>query len=66
MSEYETTLNTLEQLIYKMNRSHWADIEILEDEDSRYSIALREAIEAIERLEDLCRQKHKFFTRILI
>ena len=55
MSEYETTLNTLEQLIYKMNRSHWADIEILEDEDSRYSIALREAIEAIERLEDLCR-----------
>ena len=55
MSEYETILNTLEQLIYKMNRSHWADIEILEDEDSRYSIALRKAIEAIERLEDLCR-----------
>lgn len=55
MSEYETTLNTLEQLIYKMSRSHWADIEILEDEDSRYSIALSNAVEAIKRLEDLCR-----------
>ena len=55
MSEYETTLNTLEQLEYKMNRGHWIDIEFLEEEDERYSIALRKAIEAIERLEDLCR-----------
>ena len=55
MSEYETTLNTLEQLQYKMNRGHWMDIEFLEDEDSRYSIALGKAIEAIKRLEGLCK-----------
>lgn len=55
MSEYETTLNTLEQLEYKMNRGHWTDIELLEEEDSRYSIALGKAIKAIERLEGLCK-----------
>ena len=55
MSEYETTLNTLKQLENKINNHHFADIQYLEDEDCRYSIALEKAIEAIERLEDLCR-----------
>ena len=61
MSEYETTLNTLEELEYKMNRGYWIDIEFLEEEDERYSIALRKAIEAIKRLEDLCRQKRGYY-----
>lgn len=55
MSEYETTLNTLRQLEYKMNRGHWNDIQYLEEENYMYSIAINKAIEVIERLVDLCR-----------
>ncbi len=55
MNEYEELLNILDELAFKLYREHWADIEVLEEEDARYSKAIKEAIEAIKRLEDLCR-----------
>jgi len=55
MSELRKVLKTLEQLEFKMDRGHWEDIHILEEEDKRYSTALQEAIEIICRLEDLLR-----------
>ena len=51
MTESETTKNTLYQLEEKMNREHWGDIQLFEDEDSRYSIAVGKAILLIKELE---------------
>ena len=51
MTESETTKNTLYQLEEKMNREHWRDIQLFEDEDSRYSIAVGKAILLIKELE---------------
>lgn len=51
MTENETTKNTLYQLEEKMNREHWGDIQLFEDEDSRYSIAVGKAILLIKELE---------------
>jgi hypothetical protein len=55
MSEYEEVLNILDELAFKLYREHWTDIKVLEEEDARYSKAVKEAIEAIKRLEDLMR-----------
>lgn len=55
MSEYEKLIKTLNELAFKLYREHWEDIRVLEEEDARYSSAVEEAIEAINRLEDLCK-----------
>ena len=47
----ETTKNTLYQLEEKMNREHWGDIQLFEEEDNRYSIAVEKAILLIKELE---------------
>lgn len=41
------TINTLKQLEYKLSRGHYGDIEILEEDDGRYSIALQEILKVI-------------------
>lgn len=51
MTESETTKNTLCQLEEKMNREHWGDIQLFEEEDNRYSIAIEKAILLIKELE---------------
>lgn len=51
MKENETTKNTLYQLEEKMNREHWGDIQLFEEEDNRYSIAVGKAILLIKELE---------------
>jgi hypothetical protein len=51
MTEHETTKNTLYQLEEKLDRGHWGDIQMFEDDDSRYSIAVGNAISAIKELE---------------
>ena len=53
MTKYETTKNTLNQLEYKMRKEHWLDIEVLESDDSRYTIALTKALNFIDRVEEL-------------
>ena len=53
MTKYETTKNTLQQLINIINQGNWKDIKQLEDEDNRYSIALDKALLLIEELEEL-------------
>lgn len=51
MKENETTKNTLYQLEEKMNREHLGDIQLFEEEDNRYSIAVGKAILLIKELE---------------
>ena len=51
MKESETTKNTLYQLEEKLNREHWGDIQLFEEEDNRYSIAVGKAILLIKELE---------------
>lgn len=41
------TINTLKQLEYKLSRGHYDDIETLEEDDGRYSIALQEILKVI-------------------
>lgn len=53
MIKYETTKNTLNQLEYKMRKEHWRDIEVLESDDSRYTIALTKTLNFIDRVEEL-------------
>lgn len=51
MGKYETTINTLEQLNRKIYKEHWNDIQLYEDEDSRYTIALEKAEQALTLLD---------------
>lgn len=53
MGKYETTINTLEQLNRKIYKEHWNDIQLCEDEDSRYTIALDKAEHALTLLDEL-------------
>ena len=51
MSNFETTINVLSQLNYKIYREHWTDIQMNEDEDCRYTIALDKAISGLACIE---------------
>ena len=51
MGKCETTINTLYQLGDKMYKEQWDDIKKLEDEDWRYTIALKNAIDFIKSTE---------------
>lgn len=53
MGKYETTINTLEQLNRKIYKEHWNDIQLYEDEDSRYTVALDKAEHALTLLDKL-------------
>lgn len=53
MSKHETTKNTLSQLNYKIYREHWKDIAMLEEDDSRYTIALDKALDFINEIEEI-------------
>lgn len=53
MTKLETTKNTLTQLNFKMYREHWTDIEMLEQDDYRYTIALSKALTFIRTVESL-------------
>lgn len=53
MTKYETTKNTLSQLNHKMHRGHWIDIQILDEEDSRYSVAVDKSLAFIKEVESL-------------
>lgn len=53
MSEFETTINTLNQLNQKIYKEHWDDIRLLEDEDDRYTIALIKAISILGVFEQI-------------
>ena len=47
-TEKEIILRTLMQLVEKFNRGHWGDIQLFEDEESRYSMAIEKIIEEIQ------------------
>lgn len=51
MSEFETTINTLEQLFIKISDKHYGDIEYLEDEDGRYTIAINNALQVLKNYD---------------
>lgn len=48
MSEYETTINTLEQLLFLIQEEDYGNIAYIEDETCRYSIALDKAIKVLK------------------
>lgn len=48
MNEYETTINTLEQLLMFIQEFDMDNIAYIEDETSRYSIALDRAIKVLK------------------
>lgn len=52
MYTYETTINTLEQLWNKIADKHYGDIEYLEDEDERYTVALDAAIKILKNFDN--------------
>lgn len=49
MNDFETTINTLEQLKGKLIEEHLIDILTNENKDSRYTIAINNAISAINK-----------------
>ena len=53
MNKFETTINTLHQLKKLINKEHWSEIQRLEREDDRYTIALVGAISCINSLEQI-------------
>lgn len=48
MNEYETTINTLEQLLFWIQEEEYDNIAYIEDETCRYSIALDRAIKVLK------------------
>lgn len=49
MNEYETTINSLEQLLLWMNEGDFDNIAYIEDETCRYSIAIETAIKVLKQ-----------------
>ena len=48
VTEKEIMLRTLMQLVEKFNRGHWGDIQLFEDEESRYSMSIEKIIEEVQ------------------
>ena len=49
VTKKEIALRTLMQLVDKFDRGHWGDIQLFEDEESRYSTAIEKVIEEIQQ-----------------
>lgn len=49
MNEYETTINSLEQLLLWINEDDFDNIAYIENETCRYSIALETAIKVLKK-----------------
>lgn len=64
MDIFETTINTLEQLKRLINNEDWTEINLLEVEDNRYTIALNSAISGL-KIVDQCRWERDIATEQL-